>query len=142
MLKKLQNNKGFTIIEVMIVLAIAGLIILIVLLAVPALQRNGRNTTLKNDATKVAAAVSEFKSNNDGVQPTSISTTQVTGPAGTTPANYQLSAGMAVTNTAAPAVGAIGTQVGAACPGSTSPAARSVAVRYQVEPSGIRCIES
>ncbi|MDQ3065292.1 MAG: prepilin-type N-terminal cleavage/methylation domain-containing protein, partial [bacterium] len=35
-----NNNKGFTIIEVLIVLAIAGLIMLIVFLAVPALQRN------------------------------------------------------------------------------------------------------
>src|SRR3954468_16752581 len=70
MLKKLRtNNKGFTIIEVMIVLAIAGLIILIVLLAVPALQRNGRNTAIKNDASAVTAGVSEFSSNNDGAIP-------------------------------------------------------------------------
>ncbi|MDB5184308.1 MAG: hypothetical protein JWN38_116 [Candidatus Saccharibacteria bacterium] len=61
-----KNNKGFTIIEVMIVLAIAGLIILIVLLAVPALQRNGRNTSIKNDASAVAAGISEYASNNDG----------------------------------------------------------------------------
>ena len=48
MLSKLKkSNQGFTIIEVMIVLAIAGLILLIVFLAVPALQRNGRNTTKK-----------------------------------------------------------------------------------------------
>jgi len=51
------------------VLAIAGLIILIVLLAVPALQRNGRNTAIKNDASAIAAAISEFKSNNDGAAP-------------------------------------------------------------------------
>ena len=45
--QKTSEQKGFTIIEVMIVLAIAGLIILIVFLAVPALQRNGRNTQQK-----------------------------------------------------------------------------------------------
>jgi prepilin-type N-terminal cleavage/methylation domain-containing protein len=46
MLSKLKksNNEGFTIIEVMIVLAIAALILLIVFLAIPALQRNSRNT--------------------------------------------------------------------------------------------------
>src|ERR1700757_761782 len=63
---KKSNNKGFTIIEVMIVLAIAGLILLIVLLAVPALQRNSRNTAIKNDASALAAAVTEYSSNNDG----------------------------------------------------------------------------
>lgn len=77
-LKKI-DNKGFTIIEVMIVLAIAGLIILIVLLAVPALQRNGRNTAIKNDASAVVAGVTEFASNNDGKIPTSAGSTCSTG---------------------------------------------------------------
>ena len=39
-----KRAEGFTIIEVLIVLAIAGLILLVVFLAVPALQRNARNT--------------------------------------------------------------------------------------------------
>lgn len=71
MLTKLKksNSKGFTIIEVMIVLAIAGLIILIVLLAVPALQRNGRNTAIKQDAAAIAGGIGEFASNNDGARP-------------------------------------------------------------------------
>lgn len=67
--KKSDNNKGFTIIEVMIVLAIAGLIMLIVFLAVPALQRNQRNSTRKSDAARVAAAASNFVSNNNGKLP-------------------------------------------------------------------------
>ncbi len=67
-LKNLQKrNEGFTIIEVLIVLAIAGLIMLIVFLAVPALQRNQRNTTRSNDASRVAAAVNECLSNRNGV---------------------------------------------------------------------------
>jgi prepilin-type N-terminal cleavage/methylation domain-containing protein len=37
---KQKRQQGFTIIEVLIVLAIAALILLIVFLAVPALQRN------------------------------------------------------------------------------------------------------
>lgn len=68
-----SNSKGFTIIEVMIVLAVAALIILIVLLAVPALQRSSRNTTIKNDASSVAAAVSNYETDNNGVMPTCIS---------------------------------------------------------------------
>lgn len=71
MYKQLKKDKGFTIIEVMIVLAIAGLILLIVFLAVPALQRNARNTTIKNDASAISASITEFESNNSGTLPTS-----------------------------------------------------------------------
>jgi prepilin-type N-terminal cleavage/methylation domain-containing protein len=68
---KPRNSKeeGFTIIEVLIVLAIAGLILLIVFLAVPALQRNSRNTQRKDDVAKILAAVSEFSNNNNGRLP-------------------------------------------------------------------------
>jgi prepilin-type N-terminal cleavage/methylation domain-containing protein len=72
MLSKLKrsDNKGFTIIEVMIVLAIAGLILLIVFLAVPALQRNARNTNRKSDAGRISSAVANFITNNQGTLPT------------------------------------------------------------------------
>lgn len=69
MLKK-TDNKGFTIIEVLIVLAIAGLIMLVVFLAVPALQRNSRNTQRKNDVSATLGAVSEYVGNNAGKLPT------------------------------------------------------------------------
>ncbi len=70
---KLQNKeKGFTIIEVLIVLAIAGLIMLIVFLAVPSLQRNSRNTQRKNDVAGVLGAVSERVGNNNGTLPTAV----------------------------------------------------------------------
>lgn len=68
MLKNLKKkSEGFTIIEVLIVLAIAGLIMLIVFLAVPALQRNQRNNARNNDGARVAAAVTECLSNRNGV---------------------------------------------------------------------------
>lgn len=63
---KLKNQSGFTIIEVLIVLAIAGLIMLIVFLAVPALQRNSRNTQRSNDAARVAGSINECLANNNG----------------------------------------------------------------------------
>jgi prepilin-type N-terminal cleavage/methylation domain-containing protein len=68
MLKKQQTNKngGFTIIEVLIVLAIAALILLVVLLAVPSLQRNARNTNRKSDVGRVASAVQTVLGNNNG----------------------------------------------------------------------------
>jgi len=71
MLNKLKksNSEGFTIIEVMIVLAIAGLILLIVFLAIPALQRNSRNTQRSNDVGALVGAISEFTNNNNGVGP-------------------------------------------------------------------------
>ena len=64
-----KDNKGFTIIEVLIVLAIAGLIMLIVFLAVPALQRNARNTGKRSDVSKALGAVGEYSSNNGGAVP-------------------------------------------------------------------------
>ena len=67
--KLTKQQKGFTIIEVLIVLAIAGLIMLIVFLAVPALQRNSRNTQRKNDVSAILSAVSEFTNNNNGQLP-------------------------------------------------------------------------
>jgi prepilin-type N-terminal cleavage/methylation domain-containing protein len=67
--KNIKRDEGFTIIEVLIVLAIAGLIMLIVFLAVPALQRNARNTSRKSDVSSLASAISEYVNNNDGQLP-------------------------------------------------------------------------
>jgi len=70
MLNKIKkDNKGFTIIEVLIVLAIAGLILLVVFLAVPALQRNSRNTQLRNAVSSVAGGINEYVANNNGSLP-------------------------------------------------------------------------
>ena len=71
--KNLKREDGFTIIEVLIVLAIAGLIMLIVFLAVPALQRNSRNTSRKSDAASLGSAIAEYVNNNDGQLPASCS---------------------------------------------------------------------
>lgn len=62
-----KRTEGFTIIEVLIVLAIAGLIMLIVFLAVPALQRNSRNNARNNDASRISAAATECLSNRNNV---------------------------------------------------------------------------
>lgn len=76
MLKKLkQSNSGFTIIEVLIVLAIGALILLIVFLAVPALQRNSRNTRRTNDVSKLAGLVNEYVANHGGTLPDAVSST-------------------------------------------------------------------
>lgn len=66
---KKSNNKGFTIIEVVLVLAIAGLIFLIVFLALPQLQRSRRDTQRKNDAGRILAQLENYAGNNNGNYP-------------------------------------------------------------------------
>ena len=64
--KNKNNFKGFTIIEVVLVLAIAGLIFLMVFLALPALQRAQRDTQRKQDVAMVVTALHNWKANNQG----------------------------------------------------------------------------
>lgn len=64
-----KNKKGFTIIEVVLVLAIAGLIFLMVFIALPALQRSQRNTQREDDLARVLTAVNDYQSNNNGKTP-------------------------------------------------------------------------
>lgn len=74
-MKQQKLQRGFTIIEVLIVLAIAGLIITIVIVAIPQLQRNQRNTAREADAQRVGASAQNIISRNNGAV---ISTTNET----------------------------------------------------------------
>lgn len=159
MLTQLQKRReeGFTIIEVMIVLAIAGLIILVVLLAVPALQRNSRNTTIKNDAAAVAGAINEYQSINNGKMPTNVvsstseDTVTVSGSIGTTPVTGKVQGGtkVSIMNVAGedgsyvPAnFSEIGVVIGKKCDtagtgvDSAASNARAVAITYKLETAG------
>jgi prepilin-type N-terminal cleavage/methylation domain-containing protein len=160
MLNKLRktDQKGFTIIEVMIVLAIAGLIILIVLLAVPALQRNGRNTAIKNDASAVAAGISTYESNNDGTPP------KYLGGTGTVTICDAATCSTTVTKETAKVQGATVVNSSASAPGATltdpgsgkitvylgykcdnSASTRAAAVVYSLETANgnsVKCIDS
>ena len=60
---------GFTIIEVVLVLAIAGLIFLMVFIALPALQRAQRDTQRRDDLAKVSTALTQYQTNNNGRLP-------------------------------------------------------------------------
>ena len=62
--KQRKNNKGFTIIEVVLVLAIAGLIFLMVFVAFPALQRSQNDTQRQNDIARLSTQITNFKTNN------------------------------------------------------------------------------
>ena len=68
-----QQKEGFTIIEVVLVLAIAALIMLMVFIAWPALQRSQRDTARKNDQSSIASAIATYRSNNNGVLPPAVS---------------------------------------------------------------------
>ena len=68
--KTLNTKQGFTIIEVVLVLAIAGLIFLMVFVAFPALQRNQRDTQRRQDYANLSAAVITFATNSNGHFPT------------------------------------------------------------------------
>ena len=62
----MKNKKGFTIIEVVLVLAIAGLIFLMVFLALPTLQRSQRDTLRKQQANLIRDVYSRKYANNKG----------------------------------------------------------------------------
>lgn len=155
MLQKLKKrNQGFTIIEVLIVLAIAGLILLIVFLAVPALQRNSRNTQIKNAAASILGAVSEFEDNNQGAAPTGVDvsggTVTLTGASGTSSSSAKIQSGYTVDmGSSMPSdTGALVINVGHKCNGndfSSDSTNRAVSVGYRIEggsSTSTQCAES
>lgn len=65
-----DQKQGFTIIEVVLVLAIAGLIFLMVFLALPALQRGQRDNQRQQDLSRISTQVNAFSQNARGKVPT------------------------------------------------------------------------
>lgn len=157
---KQKRQEGFTIIEVLIVLAIAAVILLIVFLAVPALQRNSRNNGIRNDAANLLAGVNDFVTNNNGTLPTAASNTapviSITGAAGSNPTEAKVRGGTVVSLTtggcgaAAPAVGNVAVYTGCKCTQAatgTQVAARAIAALFTTETTSgggtaAQCIES
>jgi prepilin-type N-terminal cleavage/methylation domain-containing protein len=66
----LKKEKGFTLIEIVLVLAIAGLILLMVFLAVSGAQKSRRDTQRKEDISRIASQLESYASNNSGAYPT------------------------------------------------------------------------
>lgn len=64
MLALTENKQGFTIIEVVLVLAIAGLIFLMVFVALPSLQRSQRDTARRNDMSRVSTSLTQYITNH------------------------------------------------------------------------------
>lgn len=64
MSSKIKSKSGFTIIEVVLVLAIAGLIFLMVFVAFPTLRSSQNDTRRQNDISRLSTQITNFRSNN------------------------------------------------------------------------------
>jgi len=156
------RQQGFTIIEILIVLAIAGLIMIIIFFAVPALQRNSRNTQLRNDANVVLGFVNEYAANNNGTMPAAACIPSTTDGKvylssdatcdATDTLGGNIRGGITLTNattTAEANTQAISVHLNRKCAAAGAVAAsatnRAVAITYKTETSGsntARCVES
>lgn len=153
-----QKEKGFTIIEVVLVLAIAGLIFLMVFIALPALQRGQRDTQRRNDLNRAQTAVNNYQTNNRGALPSpSTDATwnstirdqylkangdSFTDPAGT---EYSFRVGGSVPGTFDGTSPGIYVTTNAVCNGeavSTGKGANKVALQMKLEGGGIACVNN
>lgn len=64
-MEQYEKTGGFTIIEVVLVLAIAGLIFLMVFVALPTMQRSQRDTQRKNDVGRVVTALTNWQADGN-----------------------------------------------------------------------------
>ena len=146
----MAKSRGFTIVEVLIVLAIAGVIMLVVFLAVPTLQRNSRNTQRRADVSHLGGVLNEWVGNHQGTALTKVNdSTVAAGPDLTNETFAQITRpanNTAVTTSANPWTAPVGAALdtfyvysNATCTNSTTPAystsAKAFAIIYYSEPS-------
>lgn len=167
-MNKKKNEKGFTIIEVVLVLAIAGLIFLMVFIALPALQRNQRDSQRKADLARVQTALVSYASNNRNALPTNWTTfkssyltangdafVDPSGPSttqGATVTDYAFASGPATVPAFSSSQNIIYYNVGSICDTTagaangaittTGAGARKVALRIALEGGGILCVNN
>jgi prepilin-type N-terminal cleavage/methylation domain-containing protein len=155
-MKKQIRLKGFTIIEVVLVLAIAGLIFLMVFVALPTLQRNQRDSQRREDVSRFIAQLNSYATNNNGAIPTNLpaltsfkssylqwssvpATSEFNDPQSGNPYNITYVNGA---DSAEPGASEIKYYYGASCSGEgviASTSTRSAAVRIKLEGSGVFC---
>lgn len=68
-----DRRNGFTIIETMLAMAVGALIIAVMLMAIPSLQRSSHNNERRQDVQAILAAVSHYRLSNSGAMPDSSS---------------------------------------------------------------------
>ena len=149
---QIQKEKGFTIIEVVLVLAIAALIFLMVFIALPALQRSQRDNQRRNDLSRVQTAVQNYQTNNRNKLPT-FNATFITNylkvggdtfqdPNGTA---YSFRTTGTVPATFSPTPRQIQVTTGAVCDGealTTGQGTQKVALQMKLEGGGIACVNN
>lgn len=149
---KEYKQRGFTIIEVVLVLAIAGLIFLMVFIALPTLQANQRDGQRRDDLARFKAQITQFSTNNKGSVPATGCTT------GASPVqvidfvtNYMKTFNDPTSGnaygcaTTTPAVGQYYYVVGQKCNGeamTSNPGSRNYAVQMKLEGSGTLCMDN
>ena len=67
-MKTSRSNKGFTLVEIMIVVVIIGLLAAMAIPAFQKVRQNSINGTLKNDARQLAAAAQQYMLENSVTQ--------------------------------------------------------------------------
>jgi len=126
-----------------------------VFLAVPALQRNSRNNSTRQEAADILASVNDFVANNNGSMPTTVTCTNgvvsVTGAAGSNASETRVRGGTACNSagTVPAATGTISIALNNKCNAAgTGPTAspRSFAALFLVETGASntapQCLES
>ena len=68
-MRKRDYKEGFTIVEVALVLAIAGLIFLMIFVALPAVQKTQRDAERRNDLGTLLTAIQKYQDNHRGALP-------------------------------------------------------------------------
>lgn len=154
-----RKQQGFTIIEVVLVLAIAGLIFLMVFIALPALQRSQRDTQRRSSLSTFTAQVAAYQANAKGSIPaqsivddtTASNNTFITGymqsnwTDPTTNQAFTPAASDAVLDTSA-TVGQYFYTTSAHCNGTAivpnDGNARHFAVRMKLEGAGVICMDN
>lgn len=156
---KRSNQKGFTLIEVVLVLAIGGLIFLLAFLAFQQVSRNRRDTQRRSDAGRVVAEIQNYRGDANGAVPANVTTGGLSGASGIAPAtantffnNYMGGANFAgprgaaytvVASTATPtsaSVDQITYVINTRCNGSSTTASTgNVAVLVGLENGGVAC---
>src|SRR5919202_2367410 len=148
-----DKKKGFTIIEVVLVLAIAGLIFLMVFIALPALQRNQRDTQRKKDLSRAQTAINNYQSNNRNSLPSDWSgfasqylragNDPFADPSGENYVFDDLAVGSSVPANFSDAQNKIYYTTSATCGNdgaAVSAGARKVALRMKLEGGGVACV--
>lgn len=150
-----NKEKGFTIIEVVLVLAIAGLIFLMVFIALPALQRGQRDGQRKQDLSRAQTKINDYQSNNRNSLPTNWSEFAANylraggdtfiDPSGSDYVFDDLAVGGSVPSEFTSAQGKIYYTTSATCGNdgaAVSAGARKVALRMKLEGGGVACVNN